>query len=80
MGKISEILKEKKKSNECIFTHIMNDLLVKDAGDYDAVNKAIDGAESGWSISTALRAGGYKVAPSTVALHIKKGCKCYGSN
>ena len=46
----------------------------------EAVNKAIDGAESGWSISTALRAGGYKIAPSTVALHIEKGCRCYGSN
>ena len=77
MGAISEILKEKKKSNECIFTQIMNDLLVKDAGDYDAVNKAINGAESGWTISIALRAGGYKVAPSTVPLHIKKGCRCY---
>lgn len=80
MGKIGEVLKEKKKNNECAFAHVMNDLIGKDKEDYDAVNEAIGGTESGWSISSALRVGGYNVAPSTVALHIKKGCRCYGSN
>ena len=76
MGKISEILKEK-NDQSCAFGKII-DLL--DEEDSDAVIQAIVKKHSGYSISEALRAGNYKVAASTVTLHIKEGCVCYGRN
>ena len=76
MGKISELLKDK-NYKVCVFGKIISSL---DKEDFDAVVEAVAKKHSGYSIAEALRAGGHKIAASTVTLHIKEGCACYGSN
>lgn len=71
MSKIAEALEKKNKN--CIFSNIFKKL---DVEDQDAVSGAISKGLSGHVIASALREGGYKVAASTVALHIAEKCKC----
>lgn len=75
MGKIKEALTDKK--NYCVFADTLKSL---DVEDNFAITDAIVKGRSGYVISEALLAGGYRVAPSTVAMHIKRGCKCYGQD
>lgn len=72
MGKISESLK-KGDVKQCIFRKIFLEL---DDEDRIAINEAVSKGQSGYVIANALRDGGYKIAHSTVALHLEKRCKC----
>ena len=76
MGKISESL-GKQNSKQCVYQEIFMGL---DDEDACSVADAIHKGKSGYSIAMALRDGGYKIAPSTVASHIAGRCKCNGSN
>lgn len=73
MGKISEALDDKGGTG-CAFVKIVRLLDDEDKG---AVIASVAKGQSGYVIADALRAGGYKIAPSTVAMHIKKACKCF---
>lgn len=76
MGKISESL-GKQNAKQCVFSKIFLEL---DDEDATSINNAISKGKSGYSIAMALQDGGYKIAQSTVALHIAGRCKCNGNN
>lgn len=75
VSKISEALDKGNKL--CAFAEILSNL---DKEDIDAILNGIHKGKSGYAVSEALYAGGYKISPSTISKHIKKGCKCYGEN
>ena len=76
MGKISESL-GKQNLKQCVYRKIFLEL---DDEDATSINDAVSKGKSGYTIAMALQDGGYKIAPSTVALHIAGRCKCNGSN
>lgn len=72
MGAISEALKEGNE-NGCAFIKICK---VLDTEDNDAIIRAINNGSSGYVIANALHKGGYKIAASTVSLHLRSLCSC----
>lgn len=74
MGKISRDLTEY-TGGTCAFSKVFSFL---DADDQEAIEDAIARKVSGYVISSVLRTNGYKVAASTVSMHIKELCKCNG--
>lgn len=72
MSAISNAL-EKSRVKQCVFRKIFLEL---EEDDKIAINEAVSKGLSGYVIANALREGGYKIAASTVHMHLEKKCKC----